>query len=416
MPQTRFQSWLYGLSGRQQAVLISSVSALMVVTVFPLLYWLLGGEVNAKLIIAAIGSILIVTPPLVWNRMVLIDIARRHSREAERAAGQVKYRNRVFQLLLESSLAMHRSKQLARLFDEMLTRLERVLPEHAFGIIVDSSRPKIVRYFQSRGLSEQESRILAENNEQLRGQGSEAVRRQLRAADPDLATEWAVLPMKNRHDELIGKLVVKGPPLSMGDYEVLMLFLEQLSVATENRLLALELEKLANTDDLTGIYNRNWFNVELSRQIELKNSNPALNFSIILIDLNGLKELNDGYGHEAGDRLLILAAELLRGAVRREDMVARLGGDEFIIVCPGTDLLQARTLAARIRQRVRDATVPVDGEATGTGEIPMSMSIGVAASHEETPEQTIRLADERMYRDKRRFYSDSRQGPRKQAR
>jgi diguanylate cyclase (GGDEF)-like protein/PAS domain S-box-containing protein len=129
------------------------------------------------------------------------------------------------------------------------------------------------------------------------------------------------------------------------------------------------LEQLAATDPLTGLANRRAFHDRLGAEVERAHRH-ARDLSVALIDLDGFKGINDTFGHEAGDRVLVDVAAFLRGSVRSTDLLARVGGDEFAILMPETDAAAARALAER-------AHALVGGAALGDG-YHVSLSIGLS--------------------------------------
>ncbi len=147
---------------------------------------------------------------------------------------------------------------------------------------------------------------------------------------------------------------------------------------------------LSTRDSMTGLYNRRFFEAEMER-IDRGRHFPA---SVIMIDVDRLKWVNDTLGHAAGDRLILLAARALQGAFRAEDVVARVGGDEFAVILEGADEAAATDALERIRRSV----AACNGE---TAEFRLSLSLGAAtASAPSTLRDTWRLADRRMYEDK----------------
>jgi diguanylate cyclase (GGDEF)-like protein/PAS domain S-box-containing protein len=143
-------------------------------------------------------------------------------------------------------------------------------------------------------------------------------------------------------------------------------------------------------DSLTGLYNRMYFEAEFKR-LAKENKYPL---SIIVADLDGLKQVNDTRGHVAGDELIKSAASLLSHVVRGEDLVARLGGDEFILVLTETDEEATAGLMERIRNVERSMQI-VDG----SDRVRFSLGSATARSAKEV-EELVGLADGRMYEDK----------------
>jgi len=155
-----------------------------------------------------------------------------------------------------------------------------------------------------------------------------------------------------------------------------------------------ELESQANTDALTGLYNLRYFNRELSHLLDVQKRYEQP-FGLLLLDIDGLKRINDAHGHQAGDRVLMQVAMALRRSVRTVDTTARLGGDEFAVLAPLQDSKSGVVLGERLAAAARDEVVPPD-------EPPVTLSIGVASApeHGEAPEGLIDVADRAMYKAK----------------
>jgi len=154
-----------------------------------------------------------------------------------------------------------------------------------------------------------------------------------------------------------------------------------------NRLQALSL-----TDELTGLPNRREFNETLARMVAARQRYNHI-FSVAMIDIDLFKRINDTLGHQVGDRVLKQLAEILRKAVRKNDLVARWGGEEFSLILDATDLKNARIPLERIRRMVEEADFGIDRKVT--------ISIGFASpSDSQTAEQLMAAADRALYKAK----------------
>ena len=150
-------------------------------------------------------------------------------------------------------------------------------------------------------------------------------------------------------------------------------------------------------DTLTGVHNRGFFDEVLRTHLAaaLRSGSPI---SVMLVDVDRLKRINDTYGHGAGDRALQVIAQALAGAARASDVVCRHGGEEFCLILPATSLESAAQLAARIRE---DVTTACAAEDVGGG-VRVTVTIGVAACPADGTEvdELMRVAAERLYRGK----------------
>lgn len=167
----------------------------------------------------------------------------------------------------------------------------------------------------------------------------------------------------------------------------------------ELRLAHKELERLVNIDSLTGLANRRAFMEVLDGEIE-RADRYERPLSVVLLDLDHFKKVNDSYGHAAGDDVLRAAAEVLRSVCRDVDLAARLGGEELALILPETDREGARIVAERVRARIEST----NHEAPEGSTFQVTASIGVAwmVSGVETGEALLQRADKALYRAKSR--------------
>ena len=159
---------------------------------------------------------------------------------------------------------------------------------------------------------------------------------------------------------------------------------------TEERESTERLMHSATHDPLTGLVNRSAFEDFVDQSIDRHRSEPGCLAAVIFVDLDGLHETNDRYGHEAGDRLLQLTAERLRHAIRPADIVARYGGDEFTVLC---DDLKHHDEALSIARRI----VQLAGNTEAGNAITLSVGVAVTDETHTTAEQLVRDADNAMY-------------------
>ena len=161
---------------------------------------------------------------------------------------------------------------------------------------------------------------------------------------------------------------------------------------TERKRIEDRLIYLGEHDALTGIYNRAFFETELAR-LEHSRDFPA---SIIIGDLDHMKATNDTRGHAVGDDLLKRTALAIQSALRASDILARIGGDEFAVILPKTDELTAGRILLRIRDKLAEANQENQADP------PLSLSLGSATATQGTLSETYKLADARMYAEKRK--------------
>lgn len=163
--------------------------------------------------------------------------------------------------------------------------------------------------------------------------------------------------------------------------------------------MAGQLERLSAHDDLTGIFNRRHFGATLDHAFD-HSSRYRRPLSVAIIDVDRFKNINDSYGHQAGDAVLAEVARRFSSSVRSSDYLARYGGEEFVVLLPETQLEDAVCFGEKLREAVASVPVPIAG-----GEpLPVTVSIGTASlAHTQfvSPTEMIAAADQALYRAKR---------------
>ncbi|URD60402.1 diguanylate cyclase [Sphingomonas sp. KRR8] len=156
-----------------------------------------------------------------------------------------------------------------------------------------------------------------------------------------------------------------------------------------------DLDQLAHHDSLVPLLNRRGFTRQLEKLIDRTNRYGD-GGAILFIDVDGLKMVNDSFGHHAGDAALVHLAKLLINDVRQSDCVGRFGGDEFAVLLERADFIQASDTASRLADRIAGSEFRCDGQP-----IPLSAAIGIAMiEHGDCAEQVLIRADRAMYEDK----------------
>ena len=186
----------------------------------------------------------------------------------------------------------------------------------------------------------------------------------------------------------------RRPQLAPAVLRAVRVLLEPASVALDNALLLKRAEALSVTDDLTRLYNSRYLNLVLRRETK-RASRSGRPLSLLFIDLDGFKSINDTHGHLFGSRALVEAAAVIRSSARETDVVARFGGDEFALVLPDTGGEGAYAVGERIRERIAAFTFLV-----GDGlDIHLTASLGVATLPDAAAsvEELVQAADMAMY-------------------
>jgi diguanylate cyclase (GGDEF)-like protein/PAS domain S-box-containing protein len=160
---------------------------------------------------------------------------------------------------------------------------------------------------------------------------------------------------------------------------------------TERRRLERRLRHLADHDDLTGLINRRRFQEELERHLT-EGRRYGLTGALLVLDLDGFKEVNDTYGHSAGDQVLCAVADALRSRLRESDIVARLGGDEFAVLLPRETAPEAELVCRSLEQ-----AIPAEVHTPGGGSIEVSIGFAPFVQGVESVDDVLSSADASMY-------------------
>ena len=200
-------------------------------------------------------------------------------------------------------------------------------------------------------------------------------------------------------NNLLGLLVMLSQEKDFLDgfrINLLDIFCNQASTSLANAQLHAKIERMATTDGLTGLFNHRLFQEKLSGEFERLKRLPEP-ISLILMDIDHFKKVNDTYGHPIGDIVLKGVARVIKETIRAIDIPARYGGEEFAVILPGTSCEGAGNIAERLRQKVKEKPFSANGKL-----IEVSISIGIATSpfDAKSKEELIERADQALYHAK----------------
>ncbi|MBI5436539.1 MAG: GGDEF domain-containing protein [Nitrosomonadales bacterium] len=165
------------------------------------------------------------------------------------------------------------------------------------------------------------------------------------------------------------------------------------------RISLLEMENI--TDPLTQVYNRRYLDRKLEEEVA-RSKRYSLDLSILMLDIDHFKRVNDTYGHQAGDVTLSTFGSLIKTALREMDVVARYGGEEFLIICVNTAIDGATVVAERLRHLVESHQIEIPDDSGGSQTIQISISIGAAglSTTLDSKNKLVQAADQALYRAK----------------
>lgn len=214
-------------------------------------------------------------------------------------------------------------------------------------------------------------------------------------AEEDMSNykDYTILPLEI-DKELFGYLAYSG--IEDGQKEIFNILAQQFILGIKRAILYHRVEELTITDSLTGVFNRRYWMERWTQEIERANK-FKLNFSFLMIDIDCFKNINDQYGHLAGDGVIKEISKRIKDNTRQIDLIARYGGEEFAAILIETDKIKAYAAAERIRQSVDEKEIRVYDEALN---ISVSIGISVFPADGDNKDALIEKADSALYRAK----------------
>jgi len=307
--------------------------------------------------------------------------------------------------LVELMRAVNSSVEPRKVADALLGQIQNWLPATCWAVAVNDS-PQRLTVLAERGPGQGFAEMLltvarwvTEHNKEFMTASLDADRR----VSANAAVSIMAFPLRCRARTL-GALVgfdpvpsSEAPQLSSPVTLSLRTLLETPALALDNALKLQRAEALSVTDDLTGLYNSRFLN-QVQRRETKRASRSGRPLSLLFIDLDGFKSVNDSHGHLCGSRALVEAGAVIKGCARETDIVARFGGDEFAVILPDTGSEGAAAVGERVRERIC-AKVFLAGDGLT---VHLTASVGVATLPDvaASAEELMKAADTAMYRVK----------------
>ena len=322
-------------------------------------------------------------------------------------ASQRVLRSRVDQrdALIDIIRAVHATLEPAEIADVIVERASVWVPASCWAV-VSADLSGQLSVLSGRGVTPENDAAVNAVAKWVMHRGEEFSSEDLRAdarVRGDSIGAVLALPLLGR-DRRVGALIgfdqavaSQKPRLAPSLLRAVNLLLEPAAMALDSALLLKRAEELSVTDDLTQLYNSRYMNLVLRRETK-RASRSGRPLSLLFIDLDGFKGVNDTHGHLYGSRALVEAAGLIRGSARETDVAARFGGDEFAIILPDTGGEGAYAVGERVRDRVAAHLFLADDGLN----LHLTASVGVATLPDvaASADELVAAADKAMYQVK----------------
>lgn len=311
---------------------------------------------------------------------------------------EIASKNKVLSLLVDFGIYLQKETGINEVAGYFIDAILPDLHAGAAGLIINDIRAGNIWLSYQSGMTSAEWKVvtkacMARDLQGLKSDGLLA----------DTVLPWrksTQIPLVGAQGQRVGLVLLEGS-LDQEDLGILRLVTEPLGAYFQNQLLLRQLEEKANKDSLTGLFNRGYLAQALEEE-QQKFHGYGIHHALVLGDVNQLKKLNDQYGHEVGDQLIVAVAKALRKTLRTTDIAARTGGDEFVVLLTNSTEEEAGHFVERLQAQVFAGLTLLLPDGT---EFPVTISLGIAGTDRHPPEALAKEADQQMYAAKERFYA-----------
>jgi len=339
---------------------------------------------------------------MVVARVVLTtaqQLAETNAHRAETRAGELSQRNTELTTLNQLSVHLQACTAIPDATQILLAAIQRLFPVSSGALYMQEVPTGAARMLGHWGTDPSALAVLhLARCQALRGQvvGPDAVCCQVHAERG--APTLRCIPLMAQ-GETFGLLHIRVPAstLTAVQEQLLTTMVDQGALALANIRLRERLEQQAIRDPLTGLFNRRYMEVSFERELHRAQRNQT-GLSVLLMDLDHFKQINDTFGHATGDLVLRELGMMLRTRTRANDIVCRYGGEEILVIMPETGLPVARERAEQLRQAMRE--LPLQAEHGPVRSVTISIGVAVFPDHGETSDALLQAADTALYRAK----------------
>lgn len=301
---------------------------------------------------------------------------------------------------MDLSISFHESmKDIAKLIESQY-ELKYIIP--LIGEMLDKFIPEHLVYIFHRGTDEHYNLIWPKKFNEKRLNPLLEKFNELQESTISKDQKAAIFPL-NTEKKIFGAIAIDGNVRKLTTKEIgyIEQLTEQAAITIEKASVYAEILKHATLDALTGLNNRRQFEIRLKQEISKAKRNHS-RICLMMLDIDFFKNINDTYGHLAGDCIISEVANIIKQEIRTYDTPARYGGEEFCIILPDITLKQAEKLAQRLRKKIEKSIFDISEHSTTDKKISITASIGISEfAEDETPNDLVSKSDEVLYEAKK---------------